>query len=635
MRNRLVHRTAAVCLASLLPFACYAKAKWTIMCYQASDNNLEAPQLRDLAEMAKAGGNSQVNIIVFCDRSEEYTNEGLLGLQNWTTAKIFKVTKNKLTQLSDWGETDTADGKTLDRFLSYATRAFPAEKYGLILEDHGGGWLGGFSDATSLKEGDELTVNEIKTAIKKNLKPNKKLEFVGFDACLMSNLETAHALSPVAKYLFASEEVEPGEGWHYTPWINMLKANPGMSTLTLGKKIVDSFFDSYDKSNILELKSNAPMITLAVTDLSLIDQAVQAVQRVADAATRELANNRSQWIHFAGARSLTESYAVEDGDSTLALYDAVTLFGTIKGRDVGGTTVSAARDAETKLKAAVRYARRGKARPQAMGLSICVPKDSEVIDEKAGNAYSLLPFNSSSQWRSFLGALSKETEADTTPPFIGTIGLTDSLITSDNTVSVTAEMKEAADIEQNWLFLARKNDADDNMLILGKMPAPATESELMAVQWDGKWFQITDGENFYICPTMNTVKNSGGLLFYVLGQVKAAGSPNWVNATLVFFLDKSSRGDATFVYALHQTEFGLSEVKVKEGDAVRPLFAEVLNDGEPRLVFMEGGPNLFRNKNFRVTYGDVTDGEYLIGFIAEDYSGNISSSFTSCRIKRQ
>ena len=40
-------------------------------------------------------------------------------------------------------------------------------------------------------------------------------ELIGFDACLMASVEMASVASPYAKYMVASEEVEPGSGWDY------------------------------------------------------------------------------------------------------------------------------------------------------------------------------------------------------------------------------------------------------------------------------------------------------------------------------------------------------------------------------------------------------------------------------------
>jgi hypothetical protein len=62
--------------------------------------------------------------------------------------------------------------------------AFPADKYGLILWNHGGGSIAGYGY-------NSLTLLELNMALEKTQAANTKLEFIGFDACLMANVETA------------------------------------------------------------------------------------------------------------------------------------------------------------------------------------------------------------------------------------------------------------------------------------------------------------------------------------------------------------------------------------------------------------------------------------------------------------
>ena len=51
---------------------------------------------------------------------------------------------------------------------------------------------------------------------------DQRLEFVGFDACLMGTVETAYAIKNNVDYLIASEEIEPGTGWNYKKLLNQL-----------------------------------------------------------------------------------------------------------------------------------------------------------------------------------------------------------------------------------------------------------------------------------------------------------------------------------------------------------------------------------------------------------------------------
>jgi len=41
------------------------------------------------------------------------------------------------------GEVDMGDPQTLIDFVTWAVQKYPAQKYALILSDHGGGWTGG------------------------------------------------------------------------------------------------------------------------------------------------------------------------------------------------------------------------------------------------------------------------------------------------------------------------------------------------------------------------------------------------------------------------------------------------------------------------------------------------------------
>jgi hypothetical protein len=54
------------------------------------------------------------------------------------------------------------------------------------------------------------------------------LKLVGFDTCLMATVDVAYTFSDIAKYLVASEETEPENGWYYSEWVGTLAENPSM-----------------------------------------------------------------------------------------------------------------------------------------------------------------------------------------------------------------------------------------------------------------------------------------------------------------------------------------------------------------------------------------------------------------------
>ena len=84
---------------------------------------------------------------------------------------------------------------------------------GVILWDHGGGSISGvcFDEISD----DSLSLREIDTGLlstMKNAGMTDTFEFIGFDACLMSTVETANVLASYSDYMIASEESEPGSG---------------------------------------------------------------------------------------------------------------------------------------------------------------------------------------------------------------------------------------------------------------------------------------------------------------------------------------------------------------------------------------------------------------------------------------
>ena len=108
-----------------------SQAKWTFMVYMAGDNNLDGAALRDIAEMARAGSTKDVNILVQLDRIED------------NLTRRFRITQGggfKKDCVESFGDTNTGDPKILYDFVKWAADNYPADRYALILWNHGSGW---------------------------------------------------------------------------------------------------------------------------------------------------------------------------------------------------------------------------------------------------------------------------------------------------------------------------------------------------------------------------------------------------------------------------------------------------------------------------------------------------------------
>lgn len=173
---------------------------------------------------------------------------------------------NKTKKLKNMGEAET-----FSSFLNYAYKNFPARHYGLICWDHGNGPVGGFGNDERFN-GDALEIDELKKGFEASkFNEKNKLDFIGFDACLMSSLEIADTLSGYAEYMIASQETEPGEGWDYS----FLKTlNEPYDTEKLAEVIVNSYTKYYEaeRSSVFN-----PNLTLACMDLSKMTQVNKAM----------------------------------------------------------------------------------------------------------------------------------------------------------------------------------------------------------------------------------------------------------------------------------------------------------------------------------------------------------------------
>jgi hypothetical protein len=304
--------------------------KWTVMVYMNGDNNLEQFALRDFREMAKVGSSNDVNIVVQLDRIPGYDD----GAGDWTDTHRFRVTKGMEPTLSSADptfaqEVDMGSRDALRDFVQWAMKRYPAEHNALVIWDHGDGFrffanragltlaernkriaaidsmvvirsvlgdtaklakalqgtlsaslAGSISEhpvkAASYDEtsGNMLFNRAIQSALEDALQ-DRRLDVLGFDACLMGMLENGYAFRNVATVFAASEELEPGDGWQYERVLGPLVANPKMTDTELGLQIVRAYEATYAALN--------QRTTMSAVDLRQIQTVATAASALGDA----------------------------------------------------------------------------------------------------------------------------------------------------------------------------------------------------------------------------------------------------------------------------------------------------------------------------------------------------------------
>jgi hypothetical protein len=171
--------------------------------------------------------------------------EGWVGIRYATLEQIKKdieeddVIGNSEDTLYHNPDENMADPRTLSSFITYVQDAEPESRKLLFFWNHGEAWNGFGIDSNF--GNDRLSLEEIHTALSET---GQEFDLIGFDACLMANLEVAKTLSPFGKTMVASEDLEPGFGWDWKTVFEKLITQPDIDPHSLGRIIVDAYIDN-------------------------------------------------------------------------------------------------------------------------------------------------------------------------------------------------------------------------------------------------------------------------------------------------------------------------------------------------------------------------------------------------------
>ncbi len=398
----------------------------------ADDNVLEQDMLIDLQEAELVGSTDEVTIVVQTDRfSGSYD-----GMGDWTGAKRLLITQDddmsrlQSEVLEDLGEVNMSDAATLQEFIEWAVTSFPAQKRMLIMSDHGSGWPGGWTDpdpggngaddiVLSEMFGDSLWLMEIDRALgqaRENLGLDV-LDVIGFDACLMSQLEVYTAMAPHALYAVASEEVEPGLGWAYAGFLGQLANNPAMGGDELAQHVVASYIDDdmrlEDPSYVGNLAradaaaAISPDTTLAAIDLGQIAPLNTALDTFV--GTLQIIDQNA----VAEARTYAQSFESVFGEEFPSPYiDLGHFVQLIQSRTDDPAVLAAADEINAAWQAAVIAEKHGSARPGSTGIAIYFPVfEMYRIADNLGYVEVAERFAQETQWDEFLAFHAGDTPA--------------------------------------------------------------------------------------------------------------------------------------------------------------------------------------------------------------------------------
>ncbi len=392
-----------LCICLMLGCVPAAEAKggsFTLMIYLCgTDLESEAgAATADLREMVSAGVKKNGNLTVYIQTggTRKWQTRGLANGQ----AERWVLSSQGIERIESLGKVNMGDQKSFADFLKYGFDNFAADRYGLVMWDHGCGATGGICLDELTK--DMLYYPELYGALSAASKHRNynKFAFIGFDACLMGTFETAAHMRPFADYMIASEELEPGSGWEYSSWLSQLAKNPDIDIEALGKTIVDGFI-----SNTLA-RDRRDYATLSVINLNKLDTLAKAVEGMGASLSENL---KSDFATISRLRQNMRSFG-QISDYASDMIDMTVFADAFARYDANNSKAIKAA-----LKNVIVYEKHTSNLNNVTGLSILVPMSTARSSNKyisQYNAANLMP-----QYSAFVKGMLSDLNSAPSSPF--------------------------------------------------------------------------------------------------------------------------------------------------------------------------------------------------------------------------
>lgn len=279
-----------------------AEGSWAVywyLCGSDLESNHGCASI-DMAEMMEVQLPENVNVVIQTGGAAVWQNEYVdpSKLQRWL------YNSEGLQLLEEQELASMGEAQTLYDFLNFANTNYPAEKVAVTFWNHGGGSVSGaaFDEVYELDSLNLAEMYQAFDAVWPADKENPALEVVGFDTCLMATVDVAAIFQNFARYLVASEEEEPGNGWYYTGWLGELAKNPDMKGDELGIAICNSFYDG------CEAAGTQDQTTLSVTDLTKLTPLLEAYEAFGQEALVAASQDPGFFAELGRAAAQSENY---------------------------------------------------------------------------------------------------------------------------------------------------------------------------------------------------------------------------------------------------------------------------------------------------------------------------------------
>ncbi|WP_303180540.1 clostripain-related cysteine peptidase [uncultured Butyricimonas sp.] len=258
----------------------------TLMVYLAGNNNLSGHLKNNIKDMASAWKKSyNGDIVIFFD-----------GSGSVPQLLTFKVKDGVVEQevLKTYDELNSASPETLKQVVKDMQALYPSDSYGMIFGSHATGWI-----PSSLLGRAERSLYQIENPLTRSFATDGAstmdirdmaaaipdgMDFIVFDACLMSSIETLYEFRNKAKYVIASPAETPAPGFPYAKMMPYFWREGDRMESDL-EEVCKIFYEYYNTYNSSDRFGTIALINMSELD-NLYDLTCQVLEGKAPEAAQ-------------------------------------------------------------------------------------------------------------------------------------------------------------------------------------------------------------------------------------------------------------------------------------------------------------------------------------------------------------
>ena len=631
-------------LAFALISSAHAETSTTLLVYMCGAD-LQSAACEDIYEMGIAEVGDNVNIVILAGGAEEWDFDEIQG----NTRNLITLRDGNFESITDWGWKSMGSEESLLEFLRYGLTEYPADRTVAVLWDHGAGSEAGvcFDDTTEDQDGlSLLEINNVLYDLHEQM-GDYHIDIFGCDACMMATYEMAAMLSYYdIDYYIASEELEPGIGWHYTSWLEKLGKQPDMTAEELCGCIVDNYMEAGLK------ETPDDYLTLSVISLHEMGNLQEAVEKLASTMLGELQQGNVADLRRERSRMYSFGSYV---DGSWDMVDMGAMLDAYARHDAENAAL-----ARKQLSKAVLYSRQTDNLQPCSGLSVLIPQDTKNEFETYAEGVDLSFYMPN--WIGFVKAYTQQLQggsysfsATSAQQMSGTGFLSqiaelfsdsgDVYGWNEETETYTTEGRPDIPIavsDGDYAFTAKLSEEDLQYLdyVEGMLALDISDEEVSGyvdfglmqnnlINWDtGDVYSLFDGSwpvfGEQMVPLYDQMSNERGRRSLI--PVKLNGEYTYL---VVEFTAGSNEGRIIGANAGYD-ENGLpirTTTKLREGDIIIPVYTMYVGneDSEDMEETEFDGDEIIWRDGMTVTYEDLSDGdeplEAMFCFVLNDIFG--------------